>query len=109
VEQNPNAPSPTITHETALAAAPPPYVLSWARYPSYLPRPFATAANNAKRGCRLYCFDYQVLHFVVVTFILLLHSNCASVVASFTMLQYDNSAFYFFALSFITIYLVPCK
>lgn len=25
------------------------------------------------------------------------------------MLQYDNSAFYFFALSFITIYLVPCK
>ena len=25
------------------------------------------------------------------------------------MLQYDNSAFYFFALSFITLYLIPCK
>ena len=25
------------------------------------------------------------------------------------MLQYDDSAFYFVALSFITIYIVPCK
>ena len=58
-------------------------------------------------SCRLpvaSCHQPSTINLVLstLTSLILLSKNL-------TMLQYDNSAFYFFALSFLTIYLVPCK